>query len=429
MRVRFPKTVIVATATGLAAAAAGPLAAQAASASVSVLGTVSVPCNASTLTTDITGAASGETLQLAPGCTYVLTSALPAIGADLTLRGHSSTLERSLTGGPPEFSLLEVTSGANVSISGVNFVNGDGVDYGGAIYNDGGAVTVSGGTFSGNVSSEYGGAIYNKGYLSVTGSTFTGNTAAPGYYGGAIYNDYDLTVSHSTFTGNSAEDGGAVYNTWNLVVANSVFSGNSAADYGGGLYISDDGITTVNSSSFLGNTAVYGGGAYNYGYSTTFLDTQFDANQASEYGGGIENDYYLTLTGVSVYGNTAIYGGGLYSDYTDSNLVTDDGTSFTSNTAEDGGGLYVGKYATLTAVAFQRNSAYDAGGGIYVNSGADHLTLQNSSITSNGAPSGDGGGVYNDSTPGTVSLIGTDTITGNLGGNCAPASSVDGCTG
>ena len=420
MRAKFPRTVITAAAAGLAVAA-GPLAAQAASASVS--GSVWVPCNATTLATDIAGASSGEILVLTPNCTYVLTSALPDITADLTLRGYQSTLERSLTGSPPDFSLLDVTSGVSVSIIGVNFVNGAADAYGGAIENKG-ALTVSGGTFRGNTSGEYGGAIYNDGFLSLTGSTFTGNTA-PGEYGGAIYNAYDATISRAAFAGNSAYEGGAVYNGYNMVLANSVFSGNSASEYGGGLYITDSGIINVSATSFTGNTAVYGGGAYNYGYRTSFVNTWFNTNRASEDGGGIDNDYYMTLTGGSLSGNSAPYGGGMY---TSSDLVTTGATLFTGNTAVDGGGLYVDSdYATVTGAYFQRNTASDAGGGIYMD--GDHTTLQNSSITTNGAPSGDGGGVYNGSGIGAVSLIGTNMITRNYGGNCAPTSSVDGCTG
>jgi predicted outer membrane repeat protein len=421
MRAKFPRTLITAAAAGLAVAA-GPLAAQAASASVS--GTVFVPCNPTTLATDLAGASSGEVLMLASNCTYVLTSALPDITTDLTLRGFASTLERSLTGSPPDFSLLDVTSAVDVNISGLNFVNGAAADEGGAIDNDDdGALTVSGGTFSGNTSGEYGGAIYNDGFLSLSGATFTGNTA-PGWYGGAIYNDYDAAISRSTFTGNSAWEGGAVYSDYNTVLANSVFSGNSASEYGGGLYINDDGITNVSATSFTGNTAEYGGGAYNYGYGATFVNTQFTSNQASDEGGGIYNDEYLTLTGGSLTRNTAPYGGGVYDD---SDLVTTGATLFTGNTAEEGGGLYVDEYATVTGAIFQRNTASDDGGGIFMD--GDHLTLQNSTITTNGAPSGDGGGVYNDEGLGYVSLIGTNMITRNYGGNCAPTSSVDGCTG
>jgi hypothetical protein len=97
-----------------------------------------VPCSASTLATDIGAATSGETLRLTPGCTYVLTSAGLSIltDTDLTLQGNGSTLERSLTGSPPAFSLLEVPTGDHVTISGLNFRNGDAGTYGGAIYND-----------------------------------------------------------------------------------------------------------------------------------------------------------------------------------------------------------------------------------------------------------------------------------------------------
>jgi predicted outer membrane repeat protein len=353
MRAKFPRTVITAVAAGLAVAAAGPLAAQ--SASASVVPKVSVPCNVSTLASDLSGAFSGETLQLAQGCTYVLASALPTISTDLTLLGHSSTLERSLSGSPPDFSILSVTAG-DVSISGVNFVNGHAASEGGGIYSDGGNVTVSGGTFSGNDAGDYGGAIYSDGALSVTGSTFTDN-AAPGEYGGAIYNDYDATISNSNFRGNTSYEGGAVYTAYNMTLANSVFSENSA-EYGGGLYVDDDGISSITASSFLGNEAEYGGGVYNYGYDTTFLDTNFSSNGADSEGGGIDNDYYMTLIGSFFSYNSAPAGGGVY---TTSDLVAAEGTSFTSNWAIVGGGLYVEDYATLTGTSFKRNSVDEAG--------------------------------------------------------------------
>ena len=76
----------------------------------------------------------------------------------------------------------------------------------------------------------------------MTGSTFTGNTAADG---GAIANGYSgtgtLTVSGSTFSGNTATaDGGAIASgeqagsTATLVVTGSTFSGNTATNDDGG---------------------------------------------------------------------------------------------------------------------------------------------------------------------------------------------------
>ena len=48
--------------------------------------------------------------------------------------------------------------------------------------------------------------------------------------GGGIYNDGTLTVSNSTFAGNSASSGsgGGIYNHGTVTVSNSTFSGNSA---------------------------------------------------------------------------------------------------------------------------------------------------------------------------------------------------------
>jgi hypothetical protein len=56
--------------------------------------TVSVPCNPYALYLPISHAHYGETLNLAPGCTYYLPDALPAITTKLTIAGYHSTLTR-----------------------------------------------------------------------------------------------------------------------------------------------------------------------------------------------------------------------------------------------------------------------------------------------------------------------------------------------
>src|SRR5260370_14890857 len=141
-----------------AAVALGPASAQAALAkpAPSVTG---VPCSASLLAAAISGASSGDTLSLAPGCDYVLTAALPDINTDLTIVGNGATLVRSY--GAPDFTILTVDSG-NVTLVGVGFRNGGGGGSdGGAIYNDGGGnATVRGGSFLGN-SGDYGGSSLN----------------------------------------------------------------------------------------------------------------------------------------------------------------------------------------------------------------------------------------------------------------------------
>jgi predicted outer membrane repeat protein len=243
-----------------------------------------VPCNAYALHTAIDDASSGDTLDLAPGCTYYLPEALPDIMTELTIVGYHSTLTRAHDA--EGFSLLKVGCEAgDLTVINVNFTDGGGYDVGkgGAIYNDGGTLHVTGGTFSDNESNNEGGAIYNDGDMTVNNATFTDNLAP---YGGAIENDRDASVESSTFTWNKAptlsgapdnSDGGAIYNDHYLYLANSGFLGNSTGGYGGAIYTEGD---------------------LDAGYITV------TANAAGFYGGGIYNDdETVTLSGSNVYDN------------------------------------------------------------------------------------------------------------------------------
>jgi len=223
---------------------------------------VHVPCNVTTLNTVITDATSGETIVLAPGCVYDLPAALPDITVQLTIVGRHSVLQRSSAGATPDFTILTVTTGGNLTVDNVNFYNGGGstVDYGGAIYNDGGVLAVHGGTYGGNSDLDYGGAIYNDGGMQITGATFTNNSSD---YGGAIYNDDQADITSTTFDHNRGTDGyaGAFYNDRNAVITHCDFISNTTEDYGGGIY---NGKTlAVNDSQFQHNGAEYGGGIYN----------------------------------------------------------------------------------------------------------------------------------------------------------------------
>ena len=195
MQLKLTKTAVRIGAAGALAAAAALGFAQAALAAPAQ-GAVSVPCSAAALASAISGATSGETLNLAKFCVYKLTEELPDVDTDLTINGNQSTIERSYASGTDDFTILENDS--DLVLNKVNFRNGDSdSDFAGAIYNDD-ELTVNGGTFTGNTSNEYAGAIYNDDELTVNGATFTGNTAED--YGGAIYNDDDASVTGSTFT-------------------------------------------------------------------------------------------------------------------------------------------------------------------------------------------------------------------------------------
>ncbi len=252
-----------------------------------------------------------------------------------------------------------------------------------------GTGTITGSTFSGN-SAYFGGAVQqNRGTLTVTGSLFLGNSAAgdptdtysPG--GGAIelHQGATASISGSTFSANTSRDGGAIYNdTFNAAT--------SAA--------------TVDGCIFDANTADYQGGAiYNYA-SMTVTDSSFSGNIVkatgySSFGGAIVNteNGTLTVTGGEFSENSASYGGAIasYVDYkkvdTDTAALTVEGAKFTDNASASGGGIYIQSgTADMTVISgsdFSGNTATSGGGAICQCFGAMAVT--------GGTFSGNNGGV------------------------------------
>jgi hypothetical protein len=131
---------------------------------------------------------------------------------------------------------------------------------GGGIYNNiGASATVIDTTFSNNAVDNVGGAIFNVGTMTVSGCTFTGNSAVifdfEGDSGGAIYNAGNMTLTSCTFTGNSTViEGGAIFNLGGATatVVGCTFTGNSAGVDGGGII--NFGSLNLGTSVFCGNT-------------------------------------------------------------------------------------------------------------------------------------------------------------------------------
>jgi predicted outer membrane repeat protein len=413
--------------------ALSPLSAQAASTAV-----VQVPCNATSLASTISSAASGETLSLTPYCQYQIKAALPVVGQDLSIAGHWATLRRSHAPGTPAFTILSVDAGT-LAVSDLNFSNGNGA----ISATENGSITVQGGTFSGNSAAD-GGAISSytgMGNLTVTDATFSGNSAT--YAGGAIYTNEaagNTTVTGSTFTKNKAGDiGGAIYNFFNIEVSDSRFNLNQATN-GGAIFnnaLGGDGLTGV---TMYGNSATQdGGGIYTSGCSLTLANSHISDNHAGNDGGGIYQNSLeaypdgLTLTGTSVQGNSAENGGGIYSydtvvDLTGSTLAGNDATA-------DGGAIYNDGYVPFGPPAYgdvnlgtstiSGNKSGGAGGGIFNTLG--NVTATGSSVARNTAVTG-GGGINEGPGPDTVTLTSTSVLH-NKPDNCSPPGSVTGCTG
>jgi predicted outer membrane repeat protein len=286
-------------------------AAQGAMAGPTTSGIVVVPCNTKALTSALSSASNGEKLQLAFGCTYLLSAPLPPIDTNLTIVGFGATLERQ-TRGTPAFTILTV-DGGDVTFVEVNFRNGLGRYEGcgeiggdcaeaddkysaGAIANEGGNITMLGGTFTGNRSEDYGGAIANDdGTLTMTSTYFIDDRA--NREGGAIYNDDTMTLRSSHFLHNSAEYGGAIYNKGIATVIGTSFTQDDSFD-GGALY--NENQATLSSVTVQDNDASYGGGIFNE-YLLTVNSGNIVSNDADSAGGGIYNngDVALSLTKVS----------------------------------------------------------------------------------------------------------------------------------
>ena len=428
---RITWTMVAVAAITTVGLAAGPGLAQAAESRPAAPASTSVPCNAATLASDIAGAASGATLGLAAHCTYTLTAALPAVSQDLTIKGNAATLERSSSA--PAFTILSQTGGT-LSVSNLNFTDGQG-----AIAVNDGNLTVNGGKYTGNQASK-GGAIDladgPAGTDSITGATFSGNSATTG--GGAIYNglNANTTITKCTFSGNTTKgSGGAIYDfaVYGATINNSTFKGNSAAS--GGAIASDPiGGESLTQDTISGNSASQDGGGISNAYASMSIHSStITGNQAGGDGGGLYQ-YSLeygevgpSLTDTKVTKNSAADGGGIYNNASVADLT---GSTVSANTATaDGGGIDnagdARSYDTvnLGTSKITSNQAGADGGGIY---NVGEVAATGTSITYNTATGG--GGLYNGPGTDTVTLT-TSPVQHNKVDNCEPSGSITGCTG
>jgi len=173
----------------------------------------------------------GNTITITATGTITLTSALPGLSKNVAITGPGAAMLTVQAAAMPKtatYGVFTVTPSVTASITNLTIANGN------------------------SFTDLPGSGIGNAGVLTVTNSTFSGNSATSG---GGITNADTLTVTNSTLSGNSTTNsgsGGGIFNIGTLTVTNSTLSGNSSAvNYGGGINIL---VGTVN----LTNTIVAG---------------------------------------------------------------------------------------------------------------------------------------------------------------------------
>jgi len=411
---------------GAALLLAGFLAAAPARASAG--GTVS--CDTGKLIAAINAAngSSGATINLAPFCTYQLTTAsspnamlgdtgLPAIASRITLNGFHTTI----AGNNSTFRILLVTGSGNLTLNGLTITGGNTPGPGGGIFNLEGTLVLNHSRVTGNASA---GGMMSAGGGIASGTMGTGPSGT-------------ATLNYSQVNGNitSGSAGGILNHAGTLTLNFSQVNGNTAAVGGGGIASGTGGMggnsssfLTVNFSQIDHNTShggpMAGAGGIANGGTATINASQVNGNTApGAFGGGILNHGAMTIKASTVNGNTAP---------TDS-----------SGDQGGGGGIANLNITPLTGVAdsgvltiilsqVTGNTATGLGGGILedgVNPNdtlgppGGPLTLKFSQVTRNSAAQG--GGIYA-STGSPVTLVIT-VVAKNRPDNCFPPHTIAGC--
>ncbi len=245
--------------------------------------------------------------------------------------------------------------------------------------------------------------IRNSGtFVTVTNAVFTDNriTTNEGSGAGIFNSNSSLTVENSTFFNNYADErGAAIFNRGGkTVIENSRFFENESF-HGGSIYAwYAFGETTINSSSFYNNRGVECGGAlYTYFGKVTVNNSTLAGNEGICGGAMRSFDAIVTINNSTISGNTGVNGGAF--------AINDGSFTIINSTISD-------NVATGTGEA-------GGGGALSIYNPADigpSITIRNSTITSNTAPSLIGrDGIWYEA--GTL-MIENTIVTNNGSSNC-----------
>jgi fibronectin-binding autotransporter adhesin len=161
-----------------------------------------------------------------------------------------------------------------------------------------------------------------------------------------------------------------------------------------------------------------------------------NGNASGSFGGGIISDHSnLTIQNCMLTGNSAAngFGGAIFNDgfSSGSARLTLTGCTLSNNSASQGGGIFNGGNAGFGLLrvincTFSGNSSANFGGALY-NEGSSGIAIaafSNSTLSENSAAANGGGGVFNQSSTGTVIFHNTILKAGSSGANIANSGSI-----
>jgi predicted outer membrane repeat protein len=235
--------------------------------------TIPVACSENALVAAVNLANStstADTLALAGGCTYTLSSphgglinGLPVITTPIEMIGPAVITRGSLL----LFRIAEVSPTGSLTLTtSVAFTNGSVIGNGGGILNRG-AVTLTVSSLSGNLATGNGGGLANADTPSGTApaATFTRSPVSNNsalLSGGGIYNGLRGTLTTTGVSGSPL-----------------FISGNTATLRGGGIAAVDSTATTLTQTAVTANNALLtAGGVYRQGGTMTTTNSPITAN-------------------------------------------------------------------------------------------------------------------------------------------------------
>lgn len=223
--------------------------------------------------------AEADTISIQVTGTINLTSGLPALSTNINIQGAGPNWLIMRGGG--DFAIVNVSSGGNVTLSGVTITNGiNGIG-------NSGTLTLNNVAVIANDTGGSGGGISNDGWLTLNNSTVGWNVSA--LSGGGIYNTGTLILNNSTVSGNYAwaVGTGGIENGGTLTVNNSTVSDNQGtpneSGVGGVGGIANYGTLSLNSSTISDNI----GAGLNNGATATVRNTIVSWNE-SHLGGPLD---------------------------------------------------------------------------------------------------------------------------------------------